>query len=173
MKIKSLFFILAVVIVTACSKDLLDITFDVPLKSDMNVNIAKGAKANGTFDIKDTIILTDNEDITKYHANIKKWVVSGASGTFSTLSTNFKLIDCVINISSEGNVAEWTFQNLDIQEGTKVVFDNSNGQFDRVNLMLASKKPIYISFSGTTDQTGIDYKMALELLTKVTASPLN
>jgi len=171
MKFRNVFFVAIIVIMAACGKDALDVTFNANYKVDLPVAVT-GAKAEYDFAVSDTIDPMMDEEVTKYMGKIKEWKLEGLEGEYKDLSEEFKLISGTLSVKSEGFLASWVLANIDIKEAYNMILTNSNGQFDEVNKILASKKPFIISFVGKTDKKDITYKVGMTVKTKVTANPL-
>lgn len=173
MKIKNILLIAAVVIVAACSKDLLDVTFDANYKVDLPVAVTAAKGETYSFSVSDSIKPGSDAEVAKYLDRIKSWEMTGIDGKFKDLSENFKLISGTLKVSAGTESAEWTFANIDVVEAYNMVLNNDNGQFDYINNLLSSKKDFKVELSGVTDKKDINYNVELNLKTQVTANPLD
>lgn len=174
MKFKTLILFMAVVVLAACSKDLLDVTFDADYTVDTPIAVGSSKIANGTWSSKDTIDLASNAEVAKYLDRIKDWNMKGYEIQFKGLTETFKLISGHITIEDlQGHFAEFNLSNLDITEDFKVTIVNDNGQFEQIQDMLKLKSKIIITTNGETDKQNIAFDLASLLKTQVTANPLD
>jgi hypothetical protein len=173
MKLKSIILFVAVLTLAACSKDLLDVSFDANYKTDLAVEVDNAKAENGSFDTRDTIDLASDAEAAKYLERIKKWEMTGFEGEFKNLSEEFNVISAKVTIESGDRKAEWSFSNISVIEAYALLLANDNGQFDLVNQILEEKGTFIITFSGLTDKKGINFDLGLNVKTKVTANPLD
>ena len=172
MRLRNVFLAAIIIFMAACTKDALDITFDANYKVDLPVEVT-GAKAEYDFAVSDTIDLSADTEVAKYLDRIKNWELSGLESKFTELTEDFKLITAKLTVESGDFMAEWDFNNVDITEAYNMILQNTNGQFDEINKILASKKSFIVNFTGKTDKKDIAYKLGVLVKTKVTASPLD
>ena len=173
MKIRSLLIIAAVIVAAACSKDALDVTFDAKYKMDLPVEVT-GAKAETySFEAQDTIDPASDEQVKQYLDRIKEWKMTGITGEFKDLTENFKLLTGTVTVYTKDREAKWDFKNITVEEAYKLMLDNDKGQFDIINKILENKEAFVVKFMGTTDKKDIQFKLGVEVDTKVTANPLD
>ncbi len=173
MKLKLILIALTAMVITSCSKDVLDVEFDANYETDLLIDIPEVKIEEGAFMVSDTIDLASNKDVETYLAKIKDWDISSIEGQFRELSENFTLVNGTFSVKTETLAAEWTFNNLPITELTALVLANENGQFDIINQILLNKDKFIVTFSGTTDKKGMDFILGSKLKSKVVANPLN
>jgi hypothetical protein len=174
MKFKVLILFATVLVLAACSKDLLDVTFDANYETSFKADVDPSVKAEeGVFAVSDTIDPKKDEQVAEYFDRIKNFDLQGVDATIKNFPENFKLKEGTITITLEGRKAEWTFNDLDITEGFVINFNNDNQQFKIVNEILMQKLPFIISFEGMTDKKDFNFDVDMLMKTKVTANPLD
>ena len=157
-------------------KSLLDVHFNTHYTVDMNLSVpVPGSVGNvaSTFQGSATINPKDNAEVAKYGKLIKGFDISSATGTFKNVSKAMTLVSAELSITSGNQTASWQFSNLSITNGTHITFDNSNGQWDKVNAILGSLEPFTVTLSGETDKDGVSFTMTLAIDATVTANPLS
>ena len=176
MKIKLIILALLVTVIgfTGCDKlkDAADVTFDANYTTDLNVTITPGRDVNGTFNESATIDLASNPDVQEYLNVIQSWEIIGLTGEANNVSTDFNLINANVSVTSSDRSASWSFSNLPVTNGTTLTLDNSDGQWDTINQMLADRQEITVSFTGQTDVDDMSFTLTVTIQTRVTANPL-
>ncbi len=180
MKVKMFFaaiLLSGLVFSSGCSKikSLLDKKFDANYTVDINVAVPalSSIKAvQGTFSESATINLTDNSDVSQYLSLIKSWNITKLTGTFKNVSKDAVLQTGTITFSSDADTATWTFTNRPIVNGGTFTMDNSAGQWTAFNKILSEKKPITVSFSGTTDKDDFTFTLSVSINSTIVANPL-
>ncbi len=163
---------------TGCEKikSLLDVTFNADYTVDIPVTVpASGSieAVQGSFNGSATINPTDNSDVSKYLNLIKSWHVTKLTGTFKNVSKEAVLKSGTITFSSTADSASWTFTNVAIKNGGTFTLDNTDGQWTEFDKILSAKKPFTVAFSGTTDEDDFTFTLSVEILSTITANPLD
>lgn len=175
MKIKTIILFVAVVVLAACSKDLLDVTFDADYetKSTMDVTAVKG---NGEFSSLDTIDIATNAEVKKYLDNIKSFELNGNIIRFENVPLNFNIetLNIFIKDLDDLGVSEinLTLSNISVAEAFEVTIDYTEAQKTALETMLTKKHKVRIETNGIADASDISFDVVSILKTKVTASPL-
>jgi len=162
---------------TGCSKikSLLDKKFDA--NYTVNINVAVPASTSikavqGSFEESATINLDDNSDVSQYLNLIKSWNVTELTGTFQNVSKEAVLQTGTISFSSEAGTASWTYTNLPITNGGAFTMSNTAGQWTVFDQILSAKKPITVTFSGTTDKDDFTFTLSVSVNSTIVANPL-
>jgi len=180
MKVKMFFaaiLLSGLVFSSGCSKikSLLDKKFDANYTVDINIKVPalSSIKAvQGTFSESTTINLTDNSDVSQYLNLIKSWNVTKLTGTFKNVSKEAVLQTGTISFSSDAGTASWTFTDLSIKNGGTFTMDNSTGQWTEFDNILSAKKPVTVTFSGTTDEDDFTFTLSVSVNSTIVANPL-
>ncbi len=180
MKVKMFFaaiLLSGLVFSSGCSKikSLLDKKFDANYTVDINVTVPaiSSIKAvQGTFSESTTINLTDNSDVSQYLNLIKSWNITKLTGTFKNVTKEAVLQTGTISFSSDAGTASWAFTNLPIKNGGTFTMDNSTGQWTEFNKILSAKKPVTVTFSGTTDKDDFTFTLSVSVNSTIVANPL-
>ncbi len=159
---------------TGCNKvkNATDVRFDANYTTDLNVNVSPGRDINGSFDESATIDPTSNANVKQYLNVIKSWDIVGISGDMMSVSQDFILQNATVSVSSSDKSARWEFSNISVTTGTTLTLDNSNGQWDTINQILAEKQTFTVNFSGQTDHDNVQFTLRVTLQSKVVANPL-
>ncbi len=174
-KIALLSLLISVIGFSGCekAKDITDVKFDANYSADLNINVTPGRSINGTFSESVTIDPASNEQVEQYLDLIKSWEVQGVSGEFIETSNDFMLLNLTFTIASEDKSAEWNFSDIAVTTGTSLTLDNSEGQWDTVNQILAEKQSFTVAVNGETEQDDVQFTLRITIETEVTANPLN
>lgn len=172
-------FLIAGVLFTGCkeAEELLYVNFDADYETEFDVTVSpnSGGKisVDGTFNISETIDPTTNTDYQTYIDNIKEVDIEEVSGTFLFLSEDIFLTSGSIGVSNDDHSALWTFANENIVQGTTLVLDNDQGQWDAISNIMLGKKPFTVNLMGDLDQDEVEFTVLFTLKSEVTATPLN
>lgn len=176
MKLKATFttLLVAAIVFTGCNKvkNAADVHFDANYSTDINVTVSPNRDINGSFNESATIDPSSNADVNTYLNLIKSWEIVGVSGEITSVSQDFTLLSATVSVSSADQNASWEFSNLAVTTGSSLTLDNSGGQWDTINKILAEKQAFTVSFSGQTDQDNVQFTLHVTLQSKVVANPL-
>lgn len=162
---------------TGCEKikSLLDVKFEANYTVDLNVNVPASASietVKGSFEGRATINPASNPDVSKYLNLIKSWHVTKLTGTFKNVSKEAVLENSTITFSSTADSASWNFTNVTIQNGETFILNNTAGQWTEFDKILSAKKPITVTFAGTTDKDNFTFTLSVSMSSTIVANPL-
>jgi hypothetical protein len=157
-------------------ESLLDVKFNAAFKASMDVVVQPETLKSvmvGTFYAADTIDPMSNSDYAKYVEKIKDITVEEATIEITSISEPATLLNATLTVSSEGfTPASWTFTDLALEVGTTVELDNSNGQWDSIQIMLDSQQLIVVVFEGTAEPDDFQFTIQVTIGTEIIANPL-
>jgi len=148
----------------------LDADFTVTLPVTTTAPILKSSTAE--FLSTSTLDPLDDEDLALYKEKIKGFEVTGITGRISELSSDVNLTNVKLLVNTELNTTEWTFANLPISNGTVVIFDNTGGQWTKIDKILMEQKPVTVTLSGNADQPDVTFNIEVKFQTVVTTKAL-
>ncbi len=166
----------AAIIVSSCKtvNDALDVTFDTSFKSDLNIDVPAGTKAdiNGSFSESATIDPMGDPNVAKYADNIKSFEVTAITGKIVAINKDVNISNFNIAVASATMNASWNFPSVAVTQGTELTLSNDDGQWDTINSILGDKDVFTVSASGETDQDDVQFSLQITISTRVTANPL-
>lgn len=176
---KTLFVFLALAFaIGSCSKvtDMADVTFNTEFKADLDCEVPSGSfklGSNGIFAASETIDPLADTTVEKYIDKIKAWEITGISGEILSVSkAGVNLLDADLEVFSENHVASWHIPTTPLIAGQEIELDNSDGQWDTINLILGEKQEFTVSVNGETDEDDVTFVIRVIMKSKVTANPL-
>ncbi len=166
------------VIISGCkeAEELFYVNFKADYETEFDVTIppsSGGKSINGTFSLTETIDPTTNEDYALYIDNIKEVDIEEVSGEFIVLSENINLQSGIISVTNNEYTATWNFEPQPIQQGTVLILDNNQGQWDAMTNIMLGKEPFTVSINGNVDEEDVTFTILFKLRSVVTATPLN
>ncbi len=165
------------VVISGCkeAEEVFYVNFPADYQTEFDITVdATGGKVstNGVFNVTETIDPTTNNDYQTYIDNIKEVDILEVSGEVLTIDKDVMLKSTILNISNGDFEATWQFTDEPITEGTILVLDNNNGQWDAVGNIMLGKKAFTVTIDGETDQDDVTFTVLFSLKSYVTASPL-
>lgn len=162
----------------ACEKikSIADVKFESEFKTDLDVNIqptALKAGVDGTFYAEAEIDPLSDDEFSKYADKIKEINVLSAEVEIISLNpTPIQLINATIKFEADGfDGAQWSFNNVNMQAGTKFELDES--QWPNIQAILDAKEKFKVSISGQTDVDAGSFKARVYVKSEIVANPLN
>jgi hypothetical protein len=165
-----------VLILSSCQKikDLItkkvDAVFVVTLPVAITAPLLKSTSS--AFLSTNTLDPLDDDDLASYKDKIKGFEVTGIEGIVSELSTDVTLTDVKLQVKTSANSAEWNFANLPLSNGTLITFDNTGGQFAKINAILDEQTIITVTLSGNSTQTGVTFNFLVKFTTEASVKVL-
>ena len=165
-----------VLILSSCQKikDLLT----VKVKTDFTVNLPVTISSplfkstEAAFLSTNTLDPLSNADLASYKDKISGYAITGLSGTISELSADVTLTDAKLKVNTDSNSTEWNFTNLHLTNGTVVTFDNTGGQWAKINEILGEQKIVTVIFSGNASQTNVTFNLLVTFSAEVSTKVL-
>lgn len=171
------FSLLSLVMVMSSCQKIKDI-FAVKIDADFSVNLPVTISSpllkstEGTFLSTNTLDPLNDEDLALYQDKIKGFELTGMTGTVSELSADVALTDITLLVNTAANSAQWNFASLPLTNGTVVTFDNTGGQWVKINEILGEQKEITVTFSGNSSQTNVTFNLLVKFTTEVSVKAL-
>lgn len=158
---------------TGCSaiQDALKVEFETDFTIDLPISMMDPEVKMGPypFDVSRTLDLSGDESLTDYIDRIRSIELTQIVSTVTDLSEAIQLINATLTVTGNGETAEWTFNNLDITNGTILSLANDNGQLATISSILSSMGVVTVRFQGMSNTTGVEYTLSNVLSTLVTA----
>lgn len=169
-------FLSLVLILSSCQKikDVLTVKVDAKFTVNLPVTTSPSPLKSTmeAFSSTDTFDPLNDEQLAKYKDRIKGFDLTDMTGTISELSADVTLNNAKLLVSTASNSTEWNFTNLLLTNGTIITFDNTAGQWDKINDILGEQKVITVTFSGDASQTNVTFTLEVQFGTKVSAKIL-
>ena len=150
--------------------------FTVKVDADFTVNLPVTTSPSPLKSTMESFLSTNtfdplnDADLALYQDKIKGFEVTGMTGTISNLSANVTLTDARLLVATASNTTEWNFTNLALTNGTVITFDNSAGQWAKIDTILGEQKVITVTFSGNASQTDVTFNLVVNFITKVSVT---
>jgi hypothetical protein len=159
------------------AEELLYVNFDADYETEFQITVPPASSAKlgvaGVFSLSETIDPTTNSDYLTYIDNIKEVDIEEVSGTFIQLSKDVYLTSGTISVTNDDYTATWNFADENIVQGTTLVLDNEQGQWDAMSNIMLGKKPFTVNLNGEIDEDDAEFTVLFKIMSEVTATPLN
>lgn len=125
-----------------------------------------------TFFSTNTLNPLDNEDIAPYLENINNIDVTGITGRVSELTADVNLSNVTLVVNTAVNSTQWTFANLPLTNGMVIPFDNTGGQWTKINQILNEQGPLMVTLTGTADKENVTFNIEVKFQSEVVVEVL-
>lgn len=170
------FFLLTMLIFSGCNKvkDLTTVNFDANFSTNLDCVVPPSARAVvPTFSASAVIDPTSDPNVNLYLNNIDGYEVQSINATVTSISQeNVTLVSGDLIIQNFQSNAQWSFQNELLNVGKTFVLGNENGQWNTVNSILKDGQEFTVLITGETDFADVTFTIHVDIVTKVSASPL-
>lgn len=166
----------SVVIFVGCSKDKSSTSPTLKLNTSLPANIqvtippAAGIMAtNNSYTFSGSISIDPTNDslIAKYKNYIKSWEVDSIQATFINISTPDTLTNVSLQIKTDTETFGWQSSSISINDGTKLVLGNDEGQLDKLSQVLYGMQPFTVTLSGTSDKADVQFTLSMKISTSL------
>lgn len=165
-----------VLILSSCQKVKDALTVKVDAKFTVNLPVTTSPSplksTMEAFSSTNTFDPLNDEQLAAYKNRINGFDLTNMTGTISQLSADVTLNNAKLKVFTASNSTEWNFTNLHLTNGTVINFDNTAGQWAKINTILGEQKVITVTFSGDASQTNVTFTLEVLFGTKVTAKIL-